>query len=124
MQLMLSGSAVVGFVRSYGKALGKEKISLTAVCPNKVRTKISLGSFHDRAEELGILVPMEDVLRAFEKLLPGGEYGALSGECIEVAPQLGDRTVVWMDYINKESEMSAQYSEEMADIEVIGARDM
>ena len=51
---------------------------------------------------------MEKLLEAFEMLLPDGEFGNVSGECLEVAPQLGVRKVEWMPFVNEESRISAE----------------
>ncbi|OQU96054.1 hypothetical protein CLAIMM_02190 isoform 1 [Cladophialophora immunda] len=97
-------SAVVGLVRSYGKILAEEKITLNAVCPNKIRTGISTAAVYDKAEKLGVLVPMERLLEAFESLLGDNP---MSGECLEVAPKLGVRVVQFVPFINEESKLSA-----------------
>ncbi|KIW83059.1 hypothetical protein Z517_02302 [Fonsecaea pedrosoi CBS 271.37] len=101
--------AVVGFVRSYGKILAEEHITLNAVCPNKIRTGISTAAVYDKAEKLGVLVPMERLLEAFESLL--GE-NPMSGECLEVAPQIGVRVVQFVPFINEESKLSADMTYE------------
>ncbi|KAK5689726.1 hypothetical protein LTR97_012725 [Elasticomyces elasticus] len=75
--------AVVGVVRSYGKYLPEEGITLNAVCPNVVRTNISTDAFYSQLESQGLLTPMESVIDAFERLLDGKE----SGECLEVGPK-------------------------------------
>ena len=107
--LMRTRSAVVGLVRSYGKILAEEDIGFNAVCPNKIRTDIYPDrAVYDEAERRGVIVPMERLLEAFEKLLPGGEFGNVGGECLEVAPQLGVRKVEWMPFINDESRISAE----------------
>ena len=74
---------MVGFVRSYGKYLPEEQITLNAVCPNVIRTNISTKGFYDSLEEKGLLTPLEAVPDVFEKLL--GDNPA-SGECYEVGP--------------------------------------
>ena len=74
---------VVGFVRSYGKYLPSEKITLNAVTPNVVRTNISTPAFYDKLEAEGLLTPIEGVVDAFESLLGDN---ADSGECLEVGP--------------------------------------
>ena len=79
--LTLANSGVVGFVRSYGKYLPEEKITLNAVCPNVIRTNISTPAFYDSLEEKGLLTPMEPLLEAFESLLGTSET---SGECFEI----------------------------------------
>ncbi|EXJ71072.1 uncharacterized protein A1O5_06065 [Cladophialophora psammophila CBS 110553] len=101
--------AVVGLVRSYGKILAEEKITLNAVCPNKIRTGISTAAVYDKAEKLGVLVPIEKLLEAFESLM--GE-NPMSGECLEVAPQLGVRVVQFIPFINEESKISADMTYE------------
>ena len=55
---------------------------------------------------------MDDLLKAFRKLLGNGEYTHLSGECIEVAPKLGVRIVPKTEFVNEESEISAQLTYE------------
>ena len=108
-------SAVVGFVRSYGKVLEFEKATMTAICPNKIRTNISSKAMADEAEKAGALVPMETLMEAFELLLPGGQYGEVSGECLEVAPSSSEsksqiRLVPVIEYLNEESKRSADLS--------------
>ena len=76
-------SAIVGFVRSYGKYLPEEGITLNAVCPNVIRTNISSQGFYDQLEEKGLLTPLEGVPETFERLL--GESKD-SGECYEIGP--------------------------------------
>ena len=105
-------SAVVGLVRSYGKILAEKDIHLNAVCPNKIRTGISTAAVYDKAEKRGVLVPMEKLLEAFERLLPGGDFTDLTGECIEVAPQLGVRRREFVDFVNEESRISAEMTYE------------
>ncbi|KAK3112531.1 hypothetical protein LTR53_011114 [Teratosphaeriaceae sp. CCFEE 6253] len=75
--------AVVGFVRSFGKYLPEEDITLNAVCPNVVRTNISVSAFYDGLETQGLLTPMKGVIDAFEQFLDGKE----SGECLEAGPK-------------------------------------
>ena len=106
-------SAVVGFVRSYGKILAEEHITLNAVCPNKVRTNISTPASYDKAEKAGVIVPMERLLEAFEMLIAKeGEYARISGECLEVAPKLGGRIAPKMEVVNEESRVSAEMTYE------------
>ncbi|KAF2772122.1 glucose 1-dehydrogenase [Teratosphaeria nubilosa] len=76
--------AVIGFVRSYGKYLPEESITLNAVCPSVVRTNISTSGFYDTLEEKGLLTPMKSVINAFEKFLDDGQ---MSGECWEAGPK-------------------------------------
>ncbi|KAH7142198.1 hypothetical protein EDB81DRAFT_843619 [Dactylonectria macrodidyma] len=75
--------AIVGFVRSFGKYLPDEKITLNAMCPNIVKTGISTGEFYDKADARGLLVTMESVVQSFENLLGAS---TISGEAIEILP--------------------------------------
>ncbi|KAK0260085.1 hypothetical protein LTS09_005420 [Friedmanniomyces endolithicus] len=74
--------AIIGFVRSFGKYLPEEGVTLNAVCPNVVKTNISTSAFYDELDAKKLLTPMKSVIEAFERLLDGGE----SGECIEAGP--------------------------------------
>ncbi|KAK5133285.1 hypothetical protein LTR08_008019 [Meristemomyces frigidus] len=74
---------VVGFVRSFGQYLPEEFITLNAVCPNVVRTKISVSTFYDKLESEDLLTPMKPVITAFEQFLDGD----VSGECMEAGPK-------------------------------------
>jgi NAD(P)-dependent dehydrogenase (short-subunit alcohol dehydrogenase family) len=74
---------VVGFVRSFGRYLVEESITLNAVCPNVVRTGISTATFYEQLEDKGLLTPIENVVKAFEGYLDGSQ----SGECMEVGPK-------------------------------------
>ena len=76
---------MVGFVRSYGKYLPEESITLNAICPNVVRTHISTDTFYDSVEAEGVLTPMKGVIDAFESTLDGD----ISGECLEIGPNGG-----------------------------------
>ncbi|KAL1906558.1 hypothetical protein Sste5344_007727 [Sporothrix stenoceras] len=78
-----SKTAIVGFVRSMGKLLAAENITLNAICPGIMRTAISTGDFHDTAEKRGLLVSPVTLVAAFEQLL--GTDGT-TGEAIEVMP--------------------------------------
>ncbi|KAF2095751.1 glucose 1-dehydrogenase [Rhizodiscina lignyota] len=97
--------AIVGFVRSYGSILIEENIALNTVCPNKVRTGISTTAVYDKAEKLGVLVPMKHVLEAFEMTLGDSK---LAGQIIEVAPQIGPNIRPPAAWINEESRLSAE----------------
>lgn len=94
---------VVGFVRSYGKYLPEEKITLNAVTPNVIRTNISTAQFYDTLEEKGLLTPIEGVVDAFERLIDSDE----SGECFESGPNYakgqGMVTPKFIQYVDKES---------------------
>lgn len=83
---LTQSSAITGFVRSYGKHLPEEGISLNAVSPNVVRTAISTGDFYDQLEKDGLLTPMEGVIEAFESFLGASD---MSGEILEVGPNGG-----------------------------------
>lgn len=93
-------SGVVGFVRSYGKYLPEEHITLNAVCPNVVRTHISSDVFYDKVEAEGILTPMKGVVDAFESFLESDT----SGECMEVGPKGGFSAKAPTPYLDPESE--------------------
>ncbi|KNG86132.1 hypothetical protein ANOM_005463 [Aspergillus nomiae NRRL 13137] len=75
--------AVTGFVRSYGKYLPEEQITMNAVCPNVVRTNMSTSEFYDSLESVGVMTPMAGILETFEKWM-GAEK--ISGVCYEVGP--------------------------------------
>ncbi|KAK4629690.1 Short-chain dehydrogenase/reductase prx7 [Fulvia fulva] len=76
---------VVGFVRSYGKHLPAEGISLNAICPNVVRTSISTETFYSDMQARKLLVPMETVVQAFERCLDAD----ISGETLEIETRSG-----------------------------------
>ena len=99
-------------MRSYGKILAEESITLNAVCPNKIRTNIGTAASYEKAEKAGALVPMEKLLEAFQMLLNHGQYKNLSGECLEVAPKLGVRIVPKTEFVNEESRISAEITYE------------
>ena len=84
-------SAVVGFVRSYGKWLPEEDITFNAACPNVIRTAISTPAFYDSLEKENLLTPLESVPAVFESLL--GANGA-SGECYETGPNYKTQGIV------------------------------
>ena len=101
---------MVGFVRSYGKYLPEEGITLNAVCPNVVRTSISTPEFYDNVDKQRILTPMKGVVDAFASFLDQDT----SGECLEVgpnggfepkapAPHLDKETTIILDLIHKRS---------------------
>ncbi|KAF2161963.1 hypothetical protein M409DRAFT_69469 [Zasmidium cellare ATCC 36951] len=76
---------VVGFVRSFGKHLPTDGITLNAICPDVVRTNISTSGFYDALEERKLLVSMESVMEAFERCLDT----EISGETLEIEPNSG-----------------------------------
>lgn len=92
-------SGVVGFVRSYGKYLPEEGITLNAVCPNVVRTSISTDVFYDQLEKEGILTPMKGVVDAFASFLDSD----VSGECMEVGPNGGFEPKAPAPHLDKET---------------------
>jgi hypothetical protein len=127
-------SAVTGFVRSYGKYLPEEKITMNSVNPNVIRkfvvpdgsclavdvfscfakfrqshlkssgTNISSGSFYDKLEEEKLLTPIEGVVETFEKLLGSDDT---SGECFEVGPNYQTQGAVPKkapEFLDQESE--------------------
>ncbi|GAB7351599.1 hypothetical protein MBLNU459_g2220t1 [Dothideomycetes sp. NU459] len=77
---------LTGFVRSYGKHLPEEGITLNAVSPSVVRTSISQSWFYDQVEEAGLLTSMDGVIEAFESFLGTSDT---SGEIFEVGPNGG-----------------------------------
>lgn len=92
-------SGVVGFVRSYGKYLPEEGITLNAVCPNVLRTSISTPVFYDNLEKEGILTPMKGVVDAFASFLDCDT----SGECMEVGPNGGFSAKAPAPHLDKET---------------------
>lgn len=76
---------MVGFVRSFGKHLAEEGITVNAVCPNVVRTNISTSAFYDSMEAMGLLTPMGGVVSAIEMCLNSD----ISGEILEAGPKGG-----------------------------------
>jgi hypothetical protein len=96
------GSSIVGFVRSLGKLLPLEQITLNAVCPNVVKTNFSPERIYNRIEAKQLLTTMESVVAAFEVLLGSND---LSGELLEVGPNGGYHIkppVPWLDKESKE----------------------
>jgi hypothetical protein len=116
-QRTISSSAVVGFVRSFGKHLPRENITLNAICPGIIRTNINAGSdWYANAEAKGLIVPIENLLAAFESLLGGSD---VSGECLEIPPGKAEGDVDekgWVfkenvPFTNRESEVHVGYSD-------------
>ena len=81
-----SSSAMVGFVRTYGRLSTQEQITINAVCPTIVKTGISVGEFYDKAEAKGLLVSVESLIEGLESLL--GDCPT-SGEAFEALPGKG-----------------------------------
>ncbi|KAL6407401.1 15-hydroxyprostaglandin dehydrogenase [Ilyonectria robusta] len=101
-----SKHAIVGFVRSFGKHLPEEKITLNAICPNIVKTSISTGDFYDRAGEKGLLITEDSLVAAFESLLGASD---ISGEAIEVLPGDGGWRIKEIpEYTNEKCRMSVE----------------
>jgi hypothetical protein len=97
-----SFSGVVGFVRSYGKFLPEQNITLNAVCPHVARTSISTSDFYDSLQEKGLLTPMQGIVDAFMQFVDRGDQ---SGECLEIGPVDGIKLREAPAVLNKESEM-------------------
>lgn len=70
-------------MRSFGRLLPAEKITLNAICPNIVRTNISTGEFYDKADREGLCISVETLVASFESLLGESE---VSGEAVEILP--------------------------------------
>lgn len=92
---------VNGFVRSFGKYLPEEQITMNAVSPNVVRTNISTGAFYDSLEEKKLLTPMKGVIDAFETMLGDSET---SGEILEIPPNGNYNIRKAPEYLDDESE--------------------
>ena len=82
---------MIGFVRSYGKYLPEEQITLNSVNPNVVRTNISTGAFYEQIQEKNLLTPIEGVVDTFETLLGANDT---SGECFEIGPNYEEQGAV------------------------------
>jgi NAD(P)-dependent dehydrogenase (short-subunit alcohol dehydrogenase family) len=91
---------VVGFVRSYGKHLPIEQISLNAICPGVVRTNISTVPFYEMMEGRNLLVPMVDVVAAFEQCLDSD----ISGEALEIEPRSGVVVRAGLEPLDKDTD--------------------
>jgi NAD(P)-dependent dehydrogenase (short-subunit alcohol dehydrogenase family) len=93
--------ALVGLTRTYGTLLTDERIVLSAVAPNLVRTSIREPAYYDSLEQQGLLTPMEGVMSAFEAILDSKE-GGLVYEC---GPRGGWTKREGVEYLDKESEV-------------------
>lgn len=91
-------------MRSYGKHLPLEQITLNAVCPDVVRTGISQEDFYSQMDARGLIVPMELVVQAFEQCLDGN----ISGETLEVEPKSGIVARSGPEPLDREAEESMQ----------------
>lgn len=93
---------VAGLTRTYGQLLPDEGITINAVCPNVVQTNISTKEFYNRVGKENIIVPMEELMKAYEDILDGNA----SGDLYECGPNGGfvkrDPTVI----LDKETERS------------------
>lgn len=108
-------SAVVGFVRSFGKHLPKEQVTLNAICPAILRTGIAAGrsDWYESAEKKGLIVKMESLLNAVESLLGASD---VSGECLEIPPGKIDNPEGWVikpnvPFTTPESEVHVGYAD-------------
>ncbi|KAK5109821.1 hypothetical protein LTR62_006554 [Meristemomyces frigidus] len=90
---------IVGYVRSFGKYLPEEGITLNAVCPNVVQTGISTAAFYDVLAEKKLLTPINVVVDAFASFIDGD----MSGECIEVGPRAELVPRAPPEYLDRES---------------------
>lgn len=100
-----SKHGVVGFVRSYGKFLPEEGITLNAVCPNVVRTGINEATFYTKLDQEGLLTDIQDVVDAFVSFVDNN----LSGECAEVGPKGGFVLRAPTEYLDRESGEVVKY---------------
>jgi len=91
---------VVGIVRSFGKYLPEEQITMNAVCPNVIKTNISAPAFYDKLEGMGLLTPMQGLIEAFESILGSNET---SGEIFEVGPNGGYQIKSPPEFLDSES---------------------
>jgi len=92
---------VNGFVRSFGKYLPEEQITMNAVSPNVIRTNISTGAFYDSLDAKKLLTPMKGLIDAFETML--GENDT-SGEIFEIPPNGKYNIRKAPEYLDAESE--------------------
>lgn len=100
----------MGFVRTLGRLLPEEKITLNAVCPTLVKTGISSGEFYDKADAKGLLITVDSLVKCFESLL--GDCDT-SGEAIEILP--GNEGFVikpGAEYTNEKCKESVEMTEE------------
>ncbi|SCO89068.1 uncharacterized protein FRV6_13196 [Fusarium oxysporum] len=101
--------AMVGFVRTHGKLLPEEAITLNAICPTIVKTGISTGDFYDKADAKGLLITVESLVKAFENLLGDCET---SGEAIEILPgDDGSKIKERPEYSNEKCKVSCEMVE-------------
>ena len=99
-------SALVGFVRTVGKSLPAEKITLNAICPNIVRTGLSSDEWYDMLETKGLLIDVESMPNVFKFLMGNND---ISGEAIEVLPGDGGyRVKEWPEFTNEKCRESVE----------------
>ncbi|KAE8377283.1 hypothetical protein BDV26DRAFT_293366 [Aspergillus bertholletiae] len=79
-----SKHAITGIVRSWGKALPAEGITLNSLNPNVLRTNLSTGQFYNSLDQEGLLTPISGVVETCERILDGA--ATASGECFEIGP--------------------------------------
>ncbi|GME32580.1 NAD(P)-binding protein [Neofusicoccum parvum] len=96
---------VVGLVRSYGKFLPEEGITMNAICPNITRTNLAPQSLFDAVEEQKALTPMAGVLEAFSAML---DPSNISGEIFEAGPNGGYARREGVEYLDAESKRGAE----------------
>ncbi|KAF2714666.1 NAD(P)-binding protein [Pleomassaria siparia CBS 279.74] len=95
---------VIGLVRTYGKLLPDEAITMNAVCPNIVRTGISTSAFYEKVEREGLLVNMKGLLDAFDDMLDS----KASGDAYECGPKGGFVKRDGPEYLDQETERSCE----------------
>lgn len=88
-------------MRSYGKFLPSEHITLNAISPNVVRTSISSDAFYEQCESESLIAPMKSVIDAFESVLGTSNT---SGEVLEIGPKGGFVRRAPAEYLDRESE--------------------
>jgi NAD(P)-dependent dehydrogenase (short-subunit alcohol dehydrogenase family) len=93
--------ALVGLTRTYGKLLEDERIVLSAVAPNLVRTGIREPGYYESLEQQGLCTPMEGVMSAFQAILDDEQGGAV----YECGPRGGWTRREGVEYLDKESEV-------------------
>lgn len=94
----------MGFTRSYGAHLKTEGITLNTICPNITKTSISTPEFYEKVVGAGVIVPMENIIVEFEKLL---DDDARSGECVEIEPD-GTRVAPPLEPMTRGTEVSLE----------------
>lgn len=72
-----------GLVRSMGKSLRAENMTVNAIMPSAIQTTVMPKQIWDVFVERGVATPMSTVIQAFERFLEGGVASSVSGECVE-----------------------------------------